>query len=107
MSVFLKVKIKSLAAEARIIRHEERRSTGQLRNDLHSHRVHVVRRQARATLLAYGYARGKTYTSMEGSARSVPDWDKVERMIKKYSQLKQPLEEWKDEQRENVRSAAA
>lgn len=104
---FLKVKVKSLAAEARIIRHEERGSHGQLRNDLHSHRVHVVRREARATLLAYGYARGKTYASMERSPRSVPDWDKVERMIKKYSQLKQPLEEWKDEQTENVCGVAA
>lgn len=104
---FLKVKVKTLAAEARIIRFEERRSHGQLRNDLHSHRVHVLRREARATLLAYGYARGKTYASMEGSPRSVPDWDRVERMIKKYSQLKQSIEEWKNEQTENVRGVAA
>ena len=104
---FLKVKVKSLAAEARIIRQEERRSYGQLRNDLHSHRVHHVRREARATLLAYGYARGKTYATMERSPRSVPDWDRVERMIKKYSQLKQPIEEWKNEQTENVCGVAA
>lgn len=108
MSVrFLKVKVKSLAAEARIIRREENRSFGQLRNDLHSHRVQIVRPEARATLLAYGYARGRLYSSMEGPSSSVPDWGRVERMIKKYSQLKQPLEEWKNEQTENVCSSAA
>jgi len=105
---FLKVKVKSLAAEARIIRFEEHRTRGQLRNELHHHRVQVVRPEARATLLAYGYARGKTYASMEGPSSSVPDWDRVERMIKKYARLKQPLKEWKDEQEtENVRGVAA
>ena len=104
---FLKVKVKSLAAESRIIRREESRSSGQLRNDLHSHRVHVLRPEARATLLAYGYARGRSYASMEGLSSRVPDWGRVERMIKKYSQLKQPLKEWCDEQRESICGAAA
>jgi hypothetical protein len=44
---------------------------------------------------------------MERSPKTEPTWDSVERMIKKYGQLKQPLEEWKNEQRENVRGVAA
>ena len=107
MSVFLKVKVKSLAAEARIIRHEERKTRGQIRCSLHEHRVGTVRREARNTLLAYGYLRARSYAQMERSPKTQPAWDSVERMIKKYGQIKQPLEEWKDEQTENVRGVAA
>ncbi len=107
MSVFLKVKIKSLASEARIIRHEERKSRGQLRNDLTAHRKGIVRREARHTLLAYGYLRGRPYRVLEQTCHRQPDWTAVERMVKKYGQLKQPIEEWKDEQRESICSTAA
>lgn len=100
--LFLKVKLKSLAAEARIIRQLELKQlrpklprmprdpkdipTGmaiaierarirQLRKDwkwgngryleLRAHRIWVVRREARATLLAYAYIRGKPYKAVE------------------------------------------
>lgn len=81
---FLKVKIKSLAAEAAIIRHEEVRSRGDLRSALRRHRQIDVRRECRATLLAYGYLRGKTYDQIEPGATSEPKWDIVTRMVKKY-----------------------
>jgi hypothetical protein len=105
---FLKVKIKSLAEEARIIRFEERKSWGQLRDQLAIHRKGVVRREARHSLLAYGYLRGRTYQAMEASRHTEPNWDSVERLIKKYGTLKQPLKEWINEQEtESICGAAA
>ncbi len=104
---FLKVKVKSLAAESRIIRFEERKTRGPTRSSLHEHRVGIVRREARHTLLAYGYLRARSYAQMERSPKTEPTWDSVERMIKKYGQLKQSIEEWKNEQTENVRGVAA
>lgn len=67
---FLKVKIKSLAAEAVIIRLEEKRARGQLRNELHQHRVHDVRSEQRAALLAYAFIRGRDIMKMDRTALS-------------------------------------
>jgi len=80
--VFLKVKLKSLAAEARIIRQQELRSPG-LRDRLREHRIFPVRREARNTLVAYGYLRGRDYLCIE-NAKSPPDWAAVTAMVKKY-----------------------
>jgi hypothetical protein len=80
--VYLKVKLKSLAAEARIIRLEESRNK-HFRNGLSYHRRTVVRQEARLTLLAYGFVRGKAYEQIEKSERQ-PDWDRVKKMIEKY-----------------------
>jgi len=86
MSVrFLKVKIKSLTAEARIIRLEEGRSRGELRQALRTHRQWDVRREQRATQLAYGYLRGRARRQIEPGARTEPDWDRVTAMVKKYA----------------------
>lgn len=64
---FLKVKIKSLAEEAKIIRHEERKSFNPAqRNSLHQHRTWDVRRESRAALLAYAYLRGRSLVDTEG-----------------------------------------
>lgn len=67
--LFLKVKIKSLAEEARIIRREERKSANTLRNRLHEHRTHDVRRESRAALIAYGYLGGKSLFVIEQKAK--------------------------------------
>lgn len=83
----LRVKVKSLAEEARIIRREEHRNWGTLRDELHLHRVGVVRREARAAHLAYGFIRGRSYSQMEGKLkdpRNGPDWEKVRRLCKTY-----------------------
>lgn len=79
--LYLKIKLKSLAAEARIIRHEERK--GFLYAELRDHRIMVVRKEARHTLLAYGFLRGRTRAQIETSKKPV-DWAKVESMVKKY-----------------------
>lgn len=82
----LRIKIKSLAAEARIIRAEEKRTTHQLRNELHLHRVTVVRQEARCTHLAYGFIRGRTLDQMEPGQTNVSPYnsDRVRTMIKRY-----------------------
>ncbi len=82
----LRVKLKSLAAEARIIRLEEKRAWAypQYRQELHRHRVDAVRRAARDTHVAYGLIKGKTLDQIEGGSASAPNWDAVEKMIKKY-----------------------
>lgn len=82
---FLKVKLKTLAEESRIIRKEEFKAyDDMLRNELVSHRRGVVRPEARATHVAYGFLRGRDYERIEGGAYTAPDWTKIERMVKQY-----------------------
>lgn len=84
----LKVKSKSLAEEARIIRREERRSVGWLRDELHLHRVGVVRYEARATHLAYGLIRGRSVEQIEQRATRTEElWKRVRSMVDKYGPL--------------------
>ena len=80
----LKVKIKSLAEEARIIRREEHRTHGELRSELRNHRVIVVRREARVAHVAYGLIRGLAYERIEPGARTAPNWKRVRELCKKY-----------------------
>lgn len=105
----LKIKIKSLAEESRIIRADERkhlyaareaekanRPTYQQDRDaygrLRLHRVFDVRIEQRATLIAYGYLRGIAYRQIEQTphwlkppyCRAGPDWAKITAMIVKY-----------------------
>lgn len=109
MNDYLQIKIKSLAAEARIIRHRERslrlfkakgggkeyRNVGRLSEKakatwfgLRNHRTMEVRSEARSSLLAYGYLRGTPYLAMEHKCWTEPDWPKVKRMIEKYGTVK-------------------
>lgn len=84
----LRVKAKSLADEARTIRLEEKRTFGQLQQELHRHRVMDVREHARATYLAYGLIRGTPLEKIETSeTRSEPLWKKVRHMVEKYGPL--------------------
>jgi hypothetical protein len=99
---FLKVKIKSLAAESRIIRQEELRSKGSLRNSLRLHRVNDVRHETRATLIAYNFLRGIAYPRTEPNALPLNSfyekrlWGRVEVMVKKYGTVPlSELEAWR------------
>ena len=103
MSTFLKIKIMSLAAEARIIRHEETRLVAKARlldaaqkpdswrrrraAELHLHRVHNVRSEARSAHLAYGFLRGTPYASIEAKAKVKPDWKHIARMAGRFGVL--------------------
>ena len=114
MVPFLKMKICTLAAEARIIRHEEQRYGGPkwgpsgIRLGLHEHRVIVLRKEQRACLLAYGFLRGRGYDFVEkdSSLRS-PDWEAVERMVTKFGtddlrDRMQKFAAWKDGAKERI-----
>ena len=83
--VYLKVKIKSLADEARIIKREIKgKHSPSIKNGLRLHHINVVRVEARHTHLAYGFLRGREYWQLERKAKEAPDWKKVRRMIEKY-----------------------
>lgn len=82
----LKIKIKSLADEARTIREEERKVRGMDRWHLQHHRKTVVRDEARRSLVAYQIIRGRDW---ESSASRDPriqglDWPCIKRMVSKY-----------------------
>ena len=90
---FLKVKIKSLAAEAHIIRKEERKNTkvnefgyNELRQELRLHRIGTVRNEAFFTLLAYGFIRGREFHQIAPGSKptEIFSWDKVWKMVDKY-----------------------
>lgn len=100
----LKIKAKSLASEARIIRALElrlkRRQTkgGKLRpglrdpralmafGNIEHHRKHEVRFEARDTNVARGFLKGHDYIQVERFAWTQPTWAAVEAMVKKYAQ---------------------
>lgn len=139
MHVYLKMKIKSLAEEARLIRFEENymrdrarylrnhwrelteqgKSLNSLQTDawhqdrrqgLHEHRVHDVRDESRAALLAYGFLRGRPYAKIEAGCAEDPGpwnvarnnrWSRVRELVGKYGEgdqrvILQKLAEWVD-----------
>lgn len=83
---YLKIKIMSLAAEAKIIRREERRWYGSsgTRSGLRNHRVFEVRSEARAAQVAYAFVRGRTYAQLERSPLTTPRWDRVLTLVRRY-----------------------
>lgn len=110
----LKVKIKNLAAEAGIIRLEERKAKQHRNNaktqehwnehhrafmDLKDHRKGIVRDVARINLLAYGFLRGRSYAQMENYTREAPRFNKVYEIIKRFGSAEDlsRWDAWKEE----------
>lgn len=106
MKSHLKIKIKSLAAEAGIIRHEERLVLGHARHvrgrqgdedrldglfteyqSLREHRIKDVRGEARAACLAYALLREKPYARTEPAGSSPAPVGRVIDLISKYGRL--------------------
>jgi hypothetical protein len=99
-TIFLRVKVKSLAEEAKIIRFEERKQHWRFKMakmlsneeqklsplyfELKRHRLYDVRSEARAALLAYAFLRNKPLHKVEGVCRELPNWGRVERLVTKY-----------------------
>lgn len=86
----LRVKVKSLADEARIIRREERRSrTGWLKDELMLHRRGVVRSAARTAHVAYGIIKGVPLERIESPKvpRSDVFWKGVRTLVARYGPL--------------------
>ncbi len=105
--VFLKVKIKSLAAEAKIIRNEEHKSRFSWKHDqtgpyieLKTHRRYNVRWAARSSLLAYAFLRGKSYKQIEPKTHEAPNIRSVADNVLRFSDLykideaKELVEKW-------------
>jgi len=68
---------------------------------LRNHRTNEVRKEARSSLIAYGFLRGLRYHQVEQSNKPV-DWDRVEALIKKYGEddireRMQRFSEWVDQ----------
>ena len=85
--IALKVKIKSLAVEARIIRKEERKAKLQfIRNHLQNHRRYNVRDEARWSQLAYGFLRGLEYSQMEAKNSTDVNWTRVTKLVEKFGE---------------------
>ena len=91
----LKIKIVNLADEARTIRAEELKTSGQARNDLHDHRVHRVRDAARANLLAYAFLREVPYELVESpNTTKEIDWPRVRKIVRTFGGDDELLAEW-------------
>jgi hypothetical protein len=108
-SPYLRVKIKSLAAESLIIKREmlKFRTTNPVYERLHQHRVVDVRKEARATIVAYGFLNGLAYHEIESASYEEPDWTRVSAMVAKYgtegtiAERATALKEWRQTKRDN------
>jgi hypothetical protein len=85
--IALKIKVKHLAQEARIIRKEEQRSRGDTRDWLYLHRINSVRPECRASHLAYAFSKGTPLAKVEKYPHEIPTstWKRVTKMIVLYS----------------------
>ncbi len=98
-SIELKIRAKALAAEAKIIRHEEQKAKARATHaksedrkqaarstfsTLQSHRRHVVRRAARSTHLARAFLRGLRYRHIEAKCREMPDRAEILKLLTRY-----------------------
>ena len=95
-----KVNIKSLFTEAKFIRQEEKKYKDSWeRNCLRDHRVQALRKESRITQVAYAFARGKPYNSVEPSTKNPLTPEDVHRIILKLKRkgidtTKSELLEW-------------
>jgi hypothetical protein len=124
----LRVKIKSLAAEAKIIRHEERQTLARPGicigtynvdyEDLRVHRRGVVGVEARHSLLAYACLRGLSYKAVEPRVRidyvwsdtsidgNVPDWNKIKEIASRFGGNAEAIDSWIDDAQSYITSYA-
>lgn len=124
MRLFLKIKIMSLAEEARIIRRHERKLTGDIRwlsahqkpvearqearATIHGHRVLEVRGEARVAHLAYGFLRGTALEVIEAKGSAKVDWKRVEKMAGRFGPVDgQAFKEWSGQKKPESAAAAA
>jgi hypothetical protein len=116
----LKIKIKSLAAEARIIRDEVtkiKKSSKRCKDEdtertlrwraesLTDHRKGVVREEARHSLLAYGLIRNIPYSVMEEKCREKPNLKKVEEMARRFGANSDMIGVWMEAAKEWLKTS--
>ena len=91
----LKIKVKSLAEEARIIRHEEHQTAGMERWNLQHHRKGHLRWYTRCNQLAYGCLKGIPYSQLEQKCSEPPSWGEIKKLIVRFGGTKEQFEEWR------------
>lgn len=120
MKYELKLAGLTLAQQSRTLKKLEksRNPKSNVTSGIHYARVHVLRKEARATHIALGFLRGRTLDQMEmpyrplnqghvstkNQSRSFPDWVRVEELIVKHGRkyfeteqtLMQAFSEFKD-----------
>ena len=93
-TIHLRIKVKYLAAEARIIRAEARKTRGMVRWGLNHHRKTVVRHHSRHNSLAYGLITGMPYEAMEKNCNTPPDLSWVSSLAKRFGGQEILIEIW-------------
>ena len=112
---YLKIKVVSLAAEARLIRKDERKQLKWARAaaqnnaygkgaeyaqyhykvffGLQAHRKIDVRQESRASNLAYGFLKGRKFSEIERVSHNKntnpPNWTKVKNLVQRYGEGKE------------------
>jgi len=94
----LRVNVKSLTAEARIIRQEIKRvwkSNTDTKNELHNHRLLRIKPEARMAHLALAYLRGTPYKKAENSAKNKPAARELTNKLNRFERVDQRnVEAW-------------
>lgn len=81
----LRVNVKSLAAEAKIIRAEEQRASHLYRSLLSAHRRGQLRDECRYANLALAYVRGRAYKSVEGPNSKRVDANRLAQKVARHT----------------------
>jgi len=115
----LKIKIKTLAAEAVIIKKEEQKwkkapwhnphdnaasQTHPMYFNLRQHRLLAVRRECRDASIAYGYLRSRTYRQIEYHCHESANWTNVINIVINFSDKKLASQEKKRDIHNAVRA---
>ena len=95
--IHLRIKIKSLADEAKTIRSEANKTTGMVKWGLNHHRTTVVRNYTRKNLLAYGLLIGIPYQVMERRCYEAPDLTAVANLAMRFGGDKEDVALWIEE----------
>jgi hypothetical protein len=110
-NLHLKIKIQTLADEARHIRRDERKALSRARylnkkgsektlaayrvyEDLNDHRRGVVRDAARHNQLAYGCLRGTPYEKIERYCEEAPNWGEVRKIAIRFGGDPEKVDAW-------------
>lgn len=92
--IHLRIKVRSLADEARSIREEAKKTTGMVKWGLNDHRKTIVRDHARHNLLAYGCLKNTPYSDMEKWCYETPDFLRVAKIAKRFGGAEEDVESW-------------
>jgi hypothetical protein len=102
-TIHLRIKVKSLAAEAQIIRQEAKKTRGMIRWDLNHHRKTIVRSHTRTNLLAYGILKGIPYSTMEKKCFERPDFSAVANIAKRFGATEIEIVPWIEEAKNHLK----